>query len=104
MLKLLLFSPAFLTSEYLKGRHKKYISPIRIYLIISLIYFFTLSISDTVSFLSINTDENTLTEQREEGIMESVFDSLAHVHPVEDSTQNFLQKYLSAKAKQLDTK
>ena len=33
-----------------------------------------------------------------------ISDSLAHVHPVEDSTQNFLQKYLSAKAKQLDTK
>jgi len=43
-LKLLLFKPAFLTKEFFKGRQTKYIPPIRLYLFISLAYFFIFSI------------------------------------------------------------
>ncbi len=43
-LKLLLLRPAFLTREYLAGKHTKYLSPVRIYLLVSLVYFFLLSI------------------------------------------------------------
>ncbi|MBA3829038.1 MAG: DUF3667 domain-containing protein [Taibaiella sp.] len=39
-LKKLLFSPGFLTKEYISGKRKKYTHPIRIYLVVSFIYFF----------------------------------------------------------------
>lgn len=35
-----LFKPGFITSEYLAGRRKKYTSPIRLYLFLSIIFFF----------------------------------------------------------------
>ena len=35
-----LFKPGFLTREYLAGKRKKYISPVRLYLILSLFFFF----------------------------------------------------------------
>ena len=44
-LKLLITSPASLTKAFLKGKRTKYITPIRLYLIISLVYFFVLSFS-----------------------------------------------------------
>jgi len=44
-LKLLLFSPTVLTKEFLHGRRTKYIPPVRLYLIISLIYFFLVSLN-----------------------------------------------------------
>jgi hypothetical protein len=42
-LKLLLLKPAKLTHEFLAGKRAKYISPIRLYLLISLVYFFILT-------------------------------------------------------------
>jgi len=35
-----LFKPGFLTREYLSGKRKKYISPVRLYLLLSLLFFF----------------------------------------------------------------
>ncbi len=43
-IKMLLFRPAFLTHEFLAGKRTKYTTPIRLYLIISLVYFFLLSV------------------------------------------------------------
>jgi hypothetical protein len=37
--RLLLTRPGFLTSEYFKGRRARYVSPIRLYLIFSVVYF-----------------------------------------------------------------
>jgi len=68
-LKLLIFHPAKLTTEFIAGRKAKYISPIRLYLVISLVYFFIVSLDLTnndsqtqqeiVSTDSINTAINT---------------------------------------------
>ena len=41
-MKLLLFRPGFLSGEYVKGRRKKYLDPIRMYLFISAAFFFLL--------------------------------------------------------------
>lgn len=38
-MKTLLFKPGFLTSEYVKGRRKKYLDPIRMYLFVSFVFF-----------------------------------------------------------------
>ena len=43
-LKLLLFFPIKLTTEFIEGKRTKYIPPIRLYLIISLFYFFIVSL------------------------------------------------------------
>jgi len=42
-LRPLLFKPGFLTREYLKGKRTKYITPLRLYIFISLIFFLILN-------------------------------------------------------------
>lgn len=44
-LRYLITKPGFLSKEYISGRQTKYISPIRLYLLISFFYFFLLSFS-----------------------------------------------------------
>ena len=44
-LKPLLFKPGFLTNEYIVGRRIRYIPPLRLYLFISLIFFFILALN-----------------------------------------------------------
>lgn len=52
-LQLLFTSPGQLTEEYLLGRKKKYIRPIRLYLVLSMIYFFSFSFFDKAALLDI---------------------------------------------------
>lgn len=70
-----LFSPGKLTIEFNEGKRKKYINPIRLYLIASLFYFFAIAVvipNDIVDrIISGNIskeffDSNTNPEQREE--------------------------------------
>jgi hypothetical protein len=44
-IKPLLFKPGFLTNEYIAGRRVQYILPLRLYLFVSLIFFFILAIN-----------------------------------------------------------
>ena len=48
-LKLLITRPGFLTSEYVKGKRMKYVSPVKLYMLISVVYFFLITI-DTGHF------------------------------------------------------
>jgi hypothetical protein len=50
--------PGKLTIEYFKGKHKSYYHPIRLYLVMSLIFFAILSFQDD-SFVEFNLMENT---------------------------------------------
>lgn len=52
-LALLVTSPGQLTEEYLLGRKKKYIRPIRLYLSLSMLYFFSFSFFDKAALLDI---------------------------------------------------
>lgn len=70
-----LFSPGKLTLEFNEGKRKKYINPIRLYLIASLFYFFAIAvvipndIMDRIISGNISSeffDLNTTPEQREE--------------------------------------
>ncbi|MCB1693312.1 MAG: DUF3667 domain-containing protein [Pseudomonadales bacterium] len=45
----LLFRPGFLTVEYFAGRRARYVPPLRLYLIASVVFFFVLSVEDFVS-------------------------------------------------------
>jgi hypothetical protein len=44
--KYLIKKPAFLTREFLKGKRASYLSPLRIYLLVSLVYFTVISLPD----------------------------------------------------------
>jgi hypothetical protein len=50
--KLLLLKPGFLTREYFNGRRVRYVSPIRIYLVFSLIYFAAAALIERPMFRS----------------------------------------------------
>ena len=54
-LRLLIFHPAKLTQEYLAGKRQKYITPVRLYLLISLFYFLVLSLTPSNFSININT-------------------------------------------------
>lgn len=59
----LLFKPGFLTIEYIKGKRNSYIPPFRMFLIISVIYFLFLSISEEKDdFIKITDDTETKDE------------------------------------------
>ena len=63
-----LFIPAKLTQEYFKGRHRTYYHPIRLYLVMSIIFFAALNfIADAENVMS-----DTLGGDIEEGIVEEV--------------------------------
>lgn len=53
--KLLLLKPGFLTREYVSGRRVRYVSPIRVYLVFSVIYFAAAALIERPVFRS---DEN----------------------------------------------
>ena len=59
----LLFRPAFLSQEFIKGKYNSYLSPIRMYLLVSLVYFFILSV--TTSESSFFNETENLTETNE---------------------------------------
>lgn len=46
--KLLITKPAFLSKEFLKGKRTKYLSPLRMYLLVSLVYFTVLTLGDPI--------------------------------------------------------
>lgn len=54
--RFLIAKPAYLTKEFLSGKRTKYITPLRIYLLVSLVYFFVLSLSDE-SILKFNDND-----------------------------------------------
>jgi hypothetical protein len=48
----LLARPGFLTTEYLAGRRARYVRPLRLYLVASLVYFVTLTVFDAADFVT----------------------------------------------------
>jgi len=92
-LKVLLLFPGRLTREILQGKRTKYVTPIRLYLLISLVYFFVISFSQKDNTLvSLNTKDQ---DQNQAAI---VID-----HPQNDSL-NPITKYIVQKTQLLSTK
>jgi len=102
-LKYLLFSPGKLSKEYNEGRRVKFIAPVRLYIIISFLFFFLLNIytpKNTHSEQNSNAKKNsaainlTISDIRTNdlmGLSEAQRDSLIRVKGIEKSTFN---KYL----------
>jgi len=55
--KLLILKPAFLSKEFLNGKRTKYLSPLRMYLLVSLVYFAVLSLGDPI--INIGNDDTS---------------------------------------------
>jgi len=109
----LLFKPGFLTNEYISGKRVKYVPPLRMYIFISIIYFFVISLSsvrfipklqssDTettgntrfnVSFGKKTFPASTITKAYNNGTEESLLDSAG----VEKTTLNITIAKIFAK-------
>jgi hypothetical protein len=59
----LLFKPGFLTNEYIAGRRKKYVPPVRLYIFISFVFFLLLALNPG-KYLAGNKEEPGQTEQQ----------------------------------------
>lgn len=67
-----LFSaPGFLTREYVKGRRTRWMSPIRLYMIVSLVYFGLIAVTG-VTGLSLNVEVTGDTAQEEQSQLEQL--------------------------------
>jgi len=76
-LKCLIFKPGYLTKEYISGKRVSYLPPIRIYLVLSFLFFFLISVFDFEDeigedpFISFNNSEakdNRLDSNHIEGV------------------------------------
>ena len=55
-----ILKPGFLTKEYFKGKRVRYIPPLRMYIFISIIYFFVMSINADTFVPEANLDNDTI--------------------------------------------
>lgn len=93
-IKLLLFHPAILTKEYLSGKRKKYVAPVKLYIFISFITFFILSLLPTTETnneaVTKNTQKETTQHKKEKPFIQ--IEELEAIKSVEeyDSIQKTL--------------
>lgn len=57
----LLTKPGFLSNEFLKGRRQQYITPVRLYLTISILYFFILASGNKIEKISSSFSDDEIT-------------------------------------------
>jgi len=101
-LKTLIFEPAKLTKELLAGKREKYLTPIRLYLLISLVYFFTFSLGNDNNggIILISHPGNQVT------LADSIDDALITIDNIEDvdiDSLSYSEKILYTNLKLLDT-
>lgn len=72
-MKYLLFRPGFLTREYLSGKRKMYLHPIRMYIFISFVYFLTSGLLNKSDHLSISSEnKNTAAITKVQQTLDSI--------------------------------
>ncbi|MBT3825898.1 MAG: DUF3667 domain-containing protein [Candidatus Marinimicrobia bacterium] len=75
-LRLLFTSPGFLTSEYVKGRRVSYLPPVRLYLVASVLFFLSLTLSTLVPDVQNNEFFKELSETGDiDNALESALES-----------------------------
>jgi hypothetical protein len=87
-LRKLLFSPGALTADYVAGRRERYLMPSRMFLVLSVIFFFVLSL--TQSLIQVPFSENVITMTFEKGEIQAAFQASGL------SQEMFLEKLDSA--------
>lgn len=66
-IKYLLLRPGYLTKEYLQGKRKKFVPPVKLYIFISFVTFLLPSVLPDISIFG-NTKENTVTSKNESSL------------------------------------
>ena len=110
-LKLLIFYPGKLSKEYLAGKRVKYVTPVRLYLIISLVYFTVLSFTNAgVKFKKTENDKERVVFGVDEKDSVSVDKSVNRLFTVDTTlnsdttTKSTFEKFLVSKLKLMQTK
>ena len=75
--KLLVFKPGQLTREFVEGRRARYISPLRVYLTFSLLFFFLAAVSPRGSVIRVGTGPNASAPTN--AAEEKQADEIAHI-------------------------
>lgn len=91
-LKLLVTQPGKLTTEFLSGKRTKYIPPVRLYLFISFVYFFAISINPNKDLNFVQTDDIISVNENSDTIIPSEIDSTTKefelLNTAKDTTSN----------------
>jgi hypothetical protein len=103
-IRALLFSPGFLTAEFIRGRRARYVTPIRLYIFISFVFFLVISFSSgkkgeatsetasqTANASSFNITFYGLKSSELRGMSEKQIDAVMQAHGIEDT---WLNKYI----------
>jgi len=104
-IKYLLTRPGFLVNEYNKGRRERYFHPARLYVFISVVYFFlftSLPETENNNHVNVNTDSTTVNyfkSQRGKVVTREQYDSVQATLPAAERDGWFKQKW---KYKRLD--
>lgn len=88
-IRLLITSPGLLSREFLKGRHVGFLSPLRLYLLMSLFYFSLLSLGDSPFKTQENNDDWNTTENQNQKV---VFDDDEVADFDTDTLKQFLNR------------
>lgn len=99
-IKFLLFSPAKLTTEYLSGKRKKYVAPVKLYIFISFITFFILSILPTTKI----NEKDLIDIQETESIQKKETETNSLIHFKKLTGYNSLVEYDSIQKRLPDSK
>ncbi len=107
-LKELIFSPGKLTHEFMVGRRAKYITPIRLYLLISFVYFFVLSLDFNRDNEFLKTSNNITTNYSDSindfNLFNNAFnDSISNDTITENSFFDGMEESIEAKAKTINS-
>ena len=97
-LKPLLFTPGFLTNEYIQGRRVHYVPPLRLYLFISIIFFLSLkffAINENSGFISI-TKKDALNNVNEHIALIQQQTNTADIKPNDELTDE-LERFVQYK-------
>ena len=85
-IKYLIFRPSFLTKEYLDGKRKSYLDPIRLYIFISFITFFTISLfPEKENSHGLKITPETTTEKDSVNFINKKYSSVAALDSIQQS-------------------
>lgn len=110
-IKNLLFKPAALTKEYLSGKRLSYLAPVRLYIFISFITFFLITVMPKTEYNLINIKKNTTTQTgpdkktiKSENIsLDELIESKKMEAEIKDSLRANIRKVTQEKNKKMDT-
>jgi Protein of unknown function (DUF3667) len=72
-IKKLLFSPGYLTIDYISGKRAQHVSPVKLYLVISLVYFTVLALTKSNTIFAVYSPDDNVIEVYKEWLPRFMF-------------------------------